>query len=130
MEHTKLPWRYETGPAVDGKYHAVAGGFFGEFRICAVYGNSDEQDFVNAAYIVQACNAYPELVKALREAVDVLDSKALQGLYTLHMIHGGTWDGPVVDMLKLRKILADNEPKPPAPTSDDRSVGRTDSEIA
>jgi hypothetical protein len=69
-EHTKLPWREEPNgwtpwqgaigilPADQDEEHAIA------------WTTSGDNEEANAAYIVKACNAFPDLVKALQQIAD------------------------------------------------------------
>lgn len=84
-----------------------------------------ESNLADAEYIVKACNAYPKLVEQLSACLAVLESADMRGAMTMLHVHGMEWNGPAVDLDAVRTAL---ERKPPAPTSDDRSVGRTDSE--
>jgi hypothetical protein len=71
MDHTPSPWEVgETDPE-DNQILIVLAGTEGEFysdQIARVTPNPfyDDHQGANAAYIVQACNAFPALVKALK----------------------------------------------------------------
>ena len=47
-----------------------------------------------------------KLEAALQECVGVLDCDDMKGVWTFLAVHGHVWRGPVVDMLKLRALLA------------------------
>lgn len=67
-EHSPLPWFvpiHLEGPTITDKSE----GIIADIDL----GLSPEVDQANAAYIVKACNAYPELVKALEQAVSMLN---------------------------------------------------------
>lgn len=63
-EHSPLPWVVHAGPEYPrGTYCYITDG---------QSNLANEVDPVDAAYIVKACNAYPELVKALKSTQNAL----------------------------------------------------------
>jgi hypothetical protein len=74
-EHTILPWAIE-----DDQASISARGGEDWIADCnQLNGLSYEECEANASYIVKACNAFPDLVKALEEIADPLNLK-LQGV--------------------------------------------------
>jgi hypothetical protein len=66
--HTPGPWKTGTREFTDEVFEAAAHGKdWGGWLICETGGNA-----ANAAFIVRACNAHDELVKALEIAVPEL----------------------------------------------------------
>lgn len=124
MDHTSLPWTedrhiYWLNQPGEQEHHGgwtITDNHDGE--IIATVNEGLPNFRANAAYIVKACNAYPKLI-------DALDNIFTQGL----PFNSGWMMVPQVEWAAIFASIKD-ELKPPAPTSDDRSVGRTDSEIA
>lgn len=76
VEHTPLPWAIKD----IGDMQILTSVEAGKRGICSTGGYSDNRDHsahdeseANAAYIVKACNAFPELVGALKEAISELE---------------------------------------------------------
>lgn len=63
---TPLPW-YATGSIIQ------SAAINEDNYVCDVEGSSREDQLANAAYIVHACNAYPELVAAIKYAIEFGD---------------------------------------------------------
>lgn len=122
-EHTRLPWiTCEPGDVWVG----IEGEFADYHSFMAIAKVVDHSQIgppearANAAYIVKACNAYPELMEVLEKingwatncgSPDYDKSDALERLAIIKSLSGEALFG-----------------KPPAPTCDDFVGGRTDSE--
>jgi len=75
MTHTPLPWKIDKVTQYIGAPEIIAD----RRRIAKVLyhgGSEDREVDDNAAYIVQACNAYPALLEACKEARDMLGAIA------------------------------------------------------
>ena len=80
MNHTELPWRVDDDSArYDHPSHAprIVSDLKHIAEVCNAedWGTAGEEWRANAAYIVQACNAYPRLCEVLRELVDAVDEQ-------------------------------------------------------
>lgn len=140
-EHTPLPWATnKLTPHGDKEVFSgdvLVAETFGQDHLGPDYQPSEEEKIANAAYIVKACNAYPELVKALadlRLTARVLLQNA-EGCAANHYGNDFNEFGPpgwLADnedrIVNAERLLSTHQP--PAPTSDD-FVGRsTNSEPA
>lgn len=98
MKHTELPWRVSSAaPTKTWGLHILAGHarFVAHVPIHPIYMDKErETDTANAAYIVQACNAFPELVEAL------------ESLYALHTGEHGPDDYQAAKSKALDKAEA------------------------
>ncbi len=106
-EHTRGPWflindHCVGGPIEPGWEEAGCG-----IAHCGMRARTQEEAKANAAYIVQACNAYPKLVEALEIARSYVETCVEDG-----------WDAGEGDLTIIDEALSMT--KPPAPTSDDR----------
>ena len=72
-KHTPLPWRACQLGSEGSNIYPDCGDIRERGRIiCRVTARDTLTDFANAAYIVRACNAFPELVKALHKAREMI----------------------------------------------------------
>ena len=111
MNHTELPWRVDDDSArYDHPSHAprIVSDLKHIAEVCNAedWGTAGEEWRANAAYIVQACNAYPELVKQLSACLVALESEQMRGAMTMLHVHGMPYSGPVVDMDAIRAALS------------------------
>lgn len=65
MKHTPTPW------TANGRHIRPATGL-GFIATCETQQSRVEEQYANAAFIVQACNAHKESVSTLREVLDYL----------------------------------------------------------
>ena len=74
VEHTPTPWKAE--PEYEGDKQVFIHKDGRSIADCAMGYGDDE---ANAAYIVRACNAFPDLVKALEAASPIVSDRAAGG---------------------------------------------------
>ena len=70
--HSELPWQYQMAGHENGTVQDKNG-----VHICVPCWHNHGQ---HAQYIVHACNLYPQLVEALREALIVMEANGLDPL--------------------------------------------------
>jgi hypothetical protein len=102
-EHTKLPWRVFTNPS--GTKIVGVGGQDGEGILDAGFGVwawNDPGGIANANFVVKACNAFPDLVKALEDARAAIASLSMDALGFASAPNGEQIHWPVRDELLHR----------------------------
>jgi hypothetical protein len=65
--HSKLPWKIRQGEFPVGENATIIAQSTSDRCICKIHMHSHEYSKGNAAYIVKSANAYPELVRLLKE---------------------------------------------------------------
>jgi hypothetical protein len=109
-EHTKLPWRVFTNPS--GTKLVGVGGQDGEGILDAGFGVwawNDPEGIANANFVVKACNAFPDLVKAL-ESIVVAERQFRDAM-------GDHWEGdPLSDAIDAGSRILSRVKSPGAPS--------------
>lgn len=78
--HTPLPWKVGKIYTVRGKQHVpiLCDNFKSIAATTPVINIATEEDSANAAFIVKACNSYPELVRLLSKAKTKLSIQQIE----------------------------------------------------
>ncbi len=78
---TPLPWHTEPEEWTDGRGILICSQA-GPVALIDPEGEASEEDKVNAAFIVQACNSHQDLIDALKDCSDLLQQLKRQGKIT------------------------------------------------
>ena len=104
MTHTKLPWSAEH---YGGWSSFASDDHLAEYFMRLEYGENDlstslEEGMANAEYIVKACNAYPELVRACKTLTGAFPSDDYDNMDAAEFVDNSS---DTIDAVEIAKAV-------------------------